>query len=124
MSQSRVLIVDDEPNVVYTLRCILEHFGYSASEAGSVEEALAVLKSQRIQAMICDLALKGSLSGVDVIAKARAEQPDIACILLTGYAEPEILDSLENQGIPVLFKPIEMGRLLSQLRQMTEKKAA
>src|SRR5437899_8723775 len=100
-----ILIVDDEPTVVYTLKAILEHFGYRASEAGCMEEALAVLNSQPVEAIIADLALKDGVSGVDVIKKAREAQPDIACLLLTGYAEPEIVDSLESQGIPVLFKP-------------------
>jgi DNA-binding NtrC family response regulator len=121
---SHILIVDDEPTVVYTLKAILEHFGYRASEAGCLEEALAVLKSERVEALIADLALKGGVSGVDVIRRAREVQPNIACLLLTGYAEPEIVDSLEDQGIPVLFKPVEMGRLVGQLRLMVGGKAA
>ena len=121
---SHILIVDDEPTVVYTLKAILEHFGYRASEAGCMEDALAVLKSEPVEAIIADLALKGGVSGVEVIKKAREAQPNIACLLLTGYAEPEIVDSLENQGIPVLFKPVEMRRLVGQLRLMMGEKAA
>jgi DNA-binding NtrC family response regulator len=124
MAQGHILIVDDEPMVVYTLRAILEHFKYHAYEAATMDEAMVVLESKPVDALICDLALKDSVSGVDVIERARQVQPDIACIMLTGYAEPEIVDSLENQGIPVMFKPIEMGRLLAQLRSMMGEKAA
>ncbi|MCU1286507.1 MAG: response regulator receiver protein [Acidobacteriales bacterium] len=119
-----ILVVDDEPTVVYTLKAILEHVGYEASDAADMEQAHAVLRTQRVDAMICDLALKGDISGDEVIRQVRELQPDLPCVLLTGYAEPELVDSLENQGIPVLFKPVEMGRLLPLLRMMVGEKAA
>src|SRR5947209_3174266 len=104
-----ILVVDDEPTVVYTLKAILEHVGYEASEAADLEQARAILRTRRVDAMICDLALKGETSGDEVIKQVRELQPDLPCVLLTGYAEPELVDALESKGIPVLFKPVEMG---------------
>jgi CheY-like chemotaxis protein len=119
-----ILVVDDEPTVVYTLKAILEHVGYEASDAADLEEAREVLRSHRVDAMICDLALKGGSSGDEVIQQLRELQPNLPCVLLTGYAEPELVDALENNGIPVLFKPVEMGRLLPLLRMMVGERAA
>lgn len=123
-SQGIVLIVDDEPAVVYTLKCILENVGYTVHSAEKIEEVVAALGKCAIDVIICDLGLSGGESGVKVLAKARELQPAAGQIILTGYAPEQTIEELESKGISVFMKPVEMGRLLPELRRIIEQKAA
>lgn len=123
-AEGHILIVDDEPAVVYTLKCILENVGYSVSTAEKIDQVVAVLRERPIDVIICDLGLTGGESGVEVLEKVREIQPNAGQVMLTGYAPEETIDELEKQGISVFMKPVEMGRLLPELRRIIEQKAA
>ncbi len=121
---AHILVVDDDRPVLYTFRAILEHFGYQTSEALTPEQALALLRSVQIDVIICDLDLHAEMSGEQLLEQAKRIQPGIGCMLLTGYAEPETLDELEQRGVPVLFKPLEPARLLGHIQDLLRQKAA
>jgi DNA-binding NtrC family response regulator len=123
-AQGHILIVDDEPAVVYTLRAILEKVGYTISEAQNMEQVECVLKSSTVDVVLCDLGLGGGQSGISVLEKIGEMSPEVGQILLTGYAPPEVIDELEAKGVPVFMKPVEMGRLLPELLRIMEQKAA
>jgi DNA-binding NtrC family response regulator len=118
-----ILIVDDEPSVVYTLKCILEKVGYRISTAANTPEMVASLNTEPIDVIICDLGLNDE-NGTKVLEKARELQPEVGQIMLTGYAPQDVIDELESQGIAVFMKPVEMARLLPELRRIIEQKAA
>ena len=121
---AHVLVVDDDRPVLYTFRAILEHFGYRASEAVTPDEALKVLKAERVDVLISDLDLHSEISGEQLLREATRIQPHIGCMLMTGFAEPETLDQLEKRGVRVLFKPLEPTKLLSYIENLLHKKAA
>ena len=121
---AHVVVVDDDRPVLYTFRAILEHFGYRTTEAVTPEEALAVIRSERVDVLISDLDLHSQMSGEQLLQEAVRLQPRIGCILLTGFAEPETLDELEKRGVPVLFKPLEPTKLLSYIEHLLQEKAA
>src|SRR4051812_32734228 len=91
-----ILIVDDEPSVVYTLKCILEKVGYRISTAANTEEMVASLNTEAIDVIICDLGLNDE-KGTTVLQRAREMQPDVGQIMLTGYAPQDVIDQLESQ---------------------------
>ena len=55
--KSRILVVDDEPNVLVTYRLILQQRGYDVSAAVSSEEARQAILNDRIDLVLCDLSL-------------------------------------------------------------------
>lgn len=122
-SQGHILIVDDEPAVVYTLKAILEKVGYRISSATNSDEMITTLEAEDIDVVICDLGLADE-RGTEVLARAREAQPEIGQVLLTGYAPPEMIEELESQGISVFMKPVEMARMLPELKRIIEQKAA
>lgn len=124
LAQGHILIVDDEPAVVYTLRCILEKVGYTISEAATLAQAEAILEASPVDVVLCDLGLSGGESGLKVLERVSEIQPSAGQVLLTGYASPDVIDDLEAKGIPVFMKPVEMGRLLPELQRIIEQKAA
>jgi DNA-binding NtrC family response regulator len=111
----RILVVDDEPNVLVTYRLILQQRGYEVSAAVSSEEAREVIANDGIDLLLCDLSLEKQENGFDVIEFARRKDPQMPAVLLTGYATPEANDRAQGLGIPVLFKPIDIRELLETI---------
>jgi len=66
----RVLVVDDQPQVLDTLREIVEHMGYEACTAASVEQAIAAMATVRPHIVFLDLLMPG-MSGLEVLAHFR-----------------------------------------------------
>ena len=116
--KSRILVVDDEPNVLVTYRLILQQRGYEVSAALSSEEARATLAEHEIDLLLCDLSLEKQENGFDVIEVARLKNPQMPTVLLTGYATPEANERAEQMAIPVLFKPIDIKELLNTISQL------
>jgi len=114
----RILVVDDEPNVLVTYRLILQQQGYDVSAALSSEEARRSLAEEEIDLLLCDLSLEKQENGFDVIEFARQKNPDIPTVLLTGYATPEANDRADEMDIPMLFKPIDIKELLQTISEM------
>ncbi len=111
----RILVVDDEPNVLVTYRLILQQQGYEVGAVLSSDEARRALSEKSIDLLLCDLSLEKQESGFDVVEFARCQNPDLPTVLLTGYATPEANEHAEELGIPVLFKPIDIKELLETI---------
>ncbi len=118
MQKRHILIVDDEPSVLTTYRLILEMQGFRASAAASSVEARHILSVGDVDLLLCDLSLERQESGFDVVNCAREIEPGMPCILLTGYASQEANAWAESQGIPMLFKPIDIRQLLDTIESM------
>lgn len=117
MECKRILVVDDEPNLLVTYRLILQQQGYEVSAALSAAAARELLASQPLDLLLCDLSLEKQESGFDVIEFAREINPSMPTVLLTGYATQDANDLAEERGIPVLFKPIDIKQLLQTIAE-------
>ena len=122
--RSRILVVDDEPSVLLTYRMILEQQGYEVRVAASSAEAKKSIEQEDIDLLLCDLSLEERHTGFEVIEYARKRQPGACSVLLTGYATKDVSDQAEQEGIAVLFKPIDiqefLGTVSAQLRKRHE----
>lgn len=81
----RILIVDDDPNMIGTISDILKAKGFEPIRAMSGGEALAQIQEQHVEVALIDLRL-GDASGMDVMRGVKARSPRTEYILLTGYA--------------------------------------
>jgi len=84
----RVLVVDDEPDIVDAMVIGLERLGYSAVGVSDPQEALAALEEdpQAFDIVVTDLVMP-SLRGTDLIRKIKGVRPDIRAILCTAYSD-------------------------------------
>ena len=119
-----ILVVDDEPSVLLTNSMILRHHGYEVIGVATAREAKVVLEEQRFDMLVCDLALEGSRSGLDVLEFARALYPGIPAVLLTGYGTRELAEETERRRITLLSKPIEVKDLLDTIGRLVRKQSA
>ena len=108
-----VLVVDDEASVLMTYRLILEQQGYEVVAAATSKEALEAIESRTFDLVLCDFSLEQQHSGFEVIDVARKKIPGVPCVLLTGYATLETADQAKQNGIEVMFKPIDITEFLS-----------
>ncbi|MBI4681678.1 MAG: response regulator [Nitrospirae bacterium] len=93
-----ILFVDDEKNVLYSLRRLFMDEDYEILVANSGEEALEILKANpNIGLIVSDQRMPG-LTGVDFLEKAKEIVPDALRILLTGYADINAVADAINRG--------------------------
>lgn len=80
----RILVVDDEESVALTLSALLEREGYQTRTVSNLDEALAIVQSDRFDAVLLDLMLAGE-DGHQVLAQLHETSPETAAIVLTGF---------------------------------------
>ena len=85
MYQRTVLVVDDEPLIRMTLADCLVDEGYTVLEASNVLEAVAVLGRHRIDALITDVDMPGSMNGLELAAAVRDRWPPVKIIATSGH---------------------------------------
>ncbi|HEY2707900.1 MAG TPA: PAS domain S-box protein [Caulobacteraceae bacterium] len=115
-----ILIVDDEPTVRMLIADTLAELGYQAIEAGDAASGLRVLESDaRIDLLITDVGLPGSMNGKQMTDLARQTRPDLKVLFVTGYAENATISSSEV-GMHVLSKPFAMDKLAARIKTIID----
>ena len=115
---ARVLVVDDEASVLTTYKLILEQQGYAVTASLSAKEAREAIEQQGFDLVLCDYSLEQQHTGFEVIAAARAKNPNVPSVLLTGYATVETSEEARKKQIGVLFKPIDIKEFLTTITQL------
>lgn len=117
----RVMVLDDEPTARLIMNRYLGLYGYDTIAAGTVDEAVAALKRERVDAVILDVGLSEERTGLDVLRTLRRLPglEKLPVIILTG----KILDDAEELSIAreraYLFrKPESLDVLVKFLDQM------
>lgn len=92
-----VLCVDDEPNILSSLRRLLRANGYRVLLAESGVAALEVLRQEAVDVIISDMRMP-EMNGAQLLDKVRAGWPGTMRLLLTGYAEVQAIQDAINDG--------------------------
>jgi CheY-like chemotaxis protein len=117
--RGRVLVVDDEPEVLDVLRELLEELGYEARSAASGEQAIAAMATTRPQVVFLDLAMPG-ISGLEALTYFRQHHRTVPVIVITGAPGQESAQKARAAGaFDVLAKPFDMAALQSLVAQAT-----
>jgi two-component system response regulator HydG len=122
MENANILIVDDEPNAIKVLSAILEEASYNVYEADSVDKAIELVSSERIDAVITDLKMPHK-DGMDLFNYLNSNFPDIPVIFLTAYGTVEsAVTAMSNGCFYYLLKPPDYMRLKAILAKAVEQK--
>jgi response regulator RpfG family c-di-GMP phosphodiesterase len=106
-----LLVVDDEEPIRNAVRKYLVQQGYDVTVAATGEEALAILRRQKIMVMILDVNLPG-ISGVDLVPSILDIEPTVALLMLTAVNDATTAALCMQRGaLDYLIKPIELGHL-------------
>jgi two-component system KDP operon response regulator KdpE len=112
---TRVLVVDDEPQIVRALKVILRNAGYATEQAESKEQALNAVSVRPPDAMVLDLVLPDG-SGVDVCADVRRWSGLPIIVLSAVGDEHEKVRALDAGADDYITKPFGVDELLARLR--------
>lgn len=119
-SHGCVLVVDDDPDILYTLRLFLELDGHRVLTASSVNEALVILDREPVDVVLTDLVLPG-LSGLDLLTALRGARERTEVVILTGHADVgSATDALRNRAFDYLHKPVAGTVVRSTVRRALE----
>ncbi|RJO68952.1 MAG: response regulator [Myxococcales bacterium] len=115
----KVLVVDDEPIQVDSLRRGLFIHQYDSAGAQGVTEALKLLESpagREIDVLLTDLTMPGR-GGLSLIERARAIKPALPVIVITGLTHTPEIEAVRQMGIPILNKPFDPDQLDRLIRR-------
>jgi len=111
-----VLVVDDEEGIRQALDRFLTRLGYRVLQAAGGAEALDRQAVEQPQAMLSDIRMP-NMSGVELVPKALAADPDLAIIMLTAIDEPRTaIECLKLGAYDYLIKPVDLDELEMSLR--------
>ncbi len=106
----RLLLVDDDPAVREVTGLMLREIGCTVIEAGSGTEALLLLEQGlEIDVIAADVAMPG-MNGPELVRQVRKRLPSIAVLLITGYADPALVEEDDN-ALVTLRKPFRQADL-------------
>jgi two-component system KDP operon response regulator KdpE len=111
----RILVVDDEPQLVRVLRPALSAGGYEMLEATTGREALKAIAAQAPDAVLLDLGLP-DMDGKEALAQARAFSQIPIVVLSARDREAEKIAALDAGADDYVEKPFSIGELLARLR--------
>jgi two-component system KDP operon response regulator KdpE len=111
----RVLVVDDEPQILRFLQPALEASGYTVLHAGAGRDALRAAANSAPDIVILDLGLP-DLDGKDVLRQLRRFSKAPVVVLSARDAEAEKIDALDAGADDYIEKPFAIGELLARLR--------
>jgi two-component system, NtrC family, response regulator AlgB len=117
MPRISVLVVDDEKNIRQTLRVCLETMEAAVTEASSVQAAEDAAARAVFDLVFLDLRL-GAQSGLDLIPRLLAENPNVAIVVVTAYATVETAVEAVRRGaweyLPKPFTPAQIRHLVEK----------
>jgi two-component system KDP operon response regulator KdpE len=119
---TRVLVVDDEPQILRGLRTNLVARGYEVDTAADGETALELAVRDRPDVVIVDLGLPG-IDGIDVIRGLRAWTAVPIIVLSAREQESEKVAALDAGADDYVTKPFGMGELLARVRASERRQA-
>jgi YesN/AraC family two-component response regulator len=116
-----VLCVDDEPNILHSLKRLLRRENYRLLTASSGSEALKLLEQNEVQLVVSDQRMP-DMSGTEFFCHVKEAYPHIMRIILTGYTEVDSITESINKGHIYKFflKPWNDNTLKLEFRQALE----
>ena len=110
-AQAKILIVDDERDLVDAYVRLLERSGHRCLAAFDANEAIQLIDRESPDLVITDLSLPDT-SGIEIVRHARAKSPATPIIVMSGHNTPELNHEAEAAGANLhLLKPVSIAEL-------------
>ncbi|MDA8414691.1 MAG: response regulator [Desulfobacteraceae bacterium] len=120
LGDHRILVVDDEPAILFAYRKLIEKDGMSVDISATFEDTIRLIRARRYLAVIADLRLAGTDNGdgLEIIRFIQQEYPETNTILATGYSDGKIEKKALELGASYCFKkPVPPSDILGALRE-------
>lgn len=120
LTQAKILVVEDEPNIVESLRFILGQAGFAVDVSGDGTDALRRMRAGHFDAVVLDIMLPG-LNGFEVLRAVRVDPhlSDLPVIVLTAKGQATDRRSAEEIGASAFItKPFSNADVVEQVRRL------
>jgi CheY-like chemotaxis protein len=118
MAVFKVLLVDDDPVVLFSLAKVLEHNGFVVTTAGTVPEALKFITTGQYDVLLSDLHMPGAGDGLTVVSAMRHANPKAVTMLLSAFPEMDAAaHAILLQTDEILVKPMGVAALVDAIKQ-------
>ncbi|MEO0162911.1 MAG: response regulator [candidate division WOR-3 bacterium] len=119
---SRVLIVDDEEDILYGLSVILSRGGWEVLTARSVEEAREILNTQPVDVVVTDVRMPGE-SGLVFLQEIKSTKKDLRTVIMTAKGSPEMEREVVSMGADAYVeKPFDLDYFMGVLKKVITSK--
>ena len=111
MAQDRVLIVEDEKLIRWSIKSRLEENGYVVSEVDSGKKAFELLEEEDFDLMLLDFRLPDT-TGLEILRRVRQEAPETSVVMMTAYGTVEsAVEAMKLGAFDYLTKPVNLDEL-------------
>ena len=117
-----ILVVDDQFSDREALKSTLEDKGYKVATAADGTEAINMVRERHYDIIFLDVKLP-DMSGVETFEQVKYIDPEVAVIMMTGYAEEDMLRSLVSAGAyACIHKPFDMENVVTLIQEIAREK--
>ncbi|MBB5315850.1 response regulator [Tunturibacter empetritectus] len=118
MAPAKLLLVDDDETIRYTLGIILRKHGFEVTVASTVNEALKHIGSEVFDVLLSDLHMPGAGDGLTVVSAMRHANPKAVTILLSSFPHMDAAaQAILLQTDEILVKPMDVNMLVDAIKQ-------
>jgi signal transduction histidine kinase len=122
MSETKLLVIDDEPEICEVLTEVFEDRGYSVATAGTGGEAIELAKETAFDVALIDIGLPDT-DGTTLLKELKKMHPETACIIITGHASLQNTIKVFRDGASGYFvKPLVIEEVVHGVNEAAEKK--
>jgi DNA-binding response OmpR family regulator len=120
-----ILVVDDEPAILYTVVFVLRKAGYQVSQAKDGEEALALVletqkKQEHFDLIVTDIKMP-KMSGTQLLNEVKRNQIFIPALVVSGIKSGNVNKILNNGSTDFLMKPFDLRELIRRVEAILER---
>jgi len=122
MNDNKILVVEDDAGLREALIDTLQLAGIDCIEADSAEQAIMLLKKEKVSLVVSDVQM-GGLSGIDLLKSIKLNQPELPVLMMTAYATiDDAVEAMRLGAIDYMAKPFAPQVLLNMVsRYLPEK---
>jgi ActR/RegA family two-component response regulator len=118
MAAFKVLLVDDDPILLFTLAKVLEHNDFAVTTAATVSEALKHISAEHYDVLLSDLHMPGAGDGLTVVSAMRHANPRAVTMLLSAFPEMgAAAHAIMLQADEILVKPMDVTALVDTIKK-------
>jgi two-component system sensor histidine kinase/response regulator len=118
----KILVIDDELGIRQGCQRVLEPQGFQVDQAATIQEGLRKISENPSDLVLIDVMMPDG-RGIDLIDPIRKIDPDIVCIIITGYATVELaVQAIKEGAYDFISKPFTADMLLINVNQGMEKR--
>ncbi len=109
----RILVVDDEPQILGLLSMVFSEHGWEVTGAASGADGIEKLENGQFDVILTDLVMPGE-SGIDLLRASKEIHPDVEVILMTGFATADTaIEAMRMGAFHYLGKPLKIEEVLN-----------